>query len=51
MNDPKTTKCPSPTYPEYRADKALLQAQERARQSQPPMMSLASKVPQHRIGD
>jgi len=48
---PKTTKCPSPKYPEYRADKALRQAQERARQSQPPMMSLASKVPQHRIGD
>ena len=48
---PKITKCPSTKYQEYRADKALRQAQERAAKVQPPMMSLASKVPQYRLGD
>lgn len=51
MTNPKITHCPSTKYQEYRADKALRMAQERARQSQPPMISLASKVPNYRIGD
>lgn len=51
MTTPKITKCPSTKYQEYRADKALRMAQERAAKVQPPLVSLASKVPNYRIGD
>lgn len=51
MTKPKVTKCPSPSYREYRADNAMRAAQQRASAVQPPLMSLASKVPSYRVGD
>lgn len=51
MTKPKITQCPSTKYQEYRADRALRIAQERASKVQPPMITLASKVPSYRLGD
>lgn len=42
---PKTTKCPSPAYTEYKPDLATKIAQARAHAVQPSLMSIASKVP------
>ncbi|SPA44620.1 hypothetical protein [Cupriavidus taiwanensis] len=46
---PKITKCPSPAYKPYVPDQATRIAMERASKEQPPLVSLASSVPSHRL--
>lgn len=45
----KTTTYPSPAYREYRPSQAMRIAQQRAAKAQPPLVSLASRVPSHRL--
>lgn len=47
---PKTTKCPSPAYREYRPDLATRLAAEKAARVQPPLMGLSSNVPAYTKG-
>lgn len=51
MSTPKTTKCPSPAYAEYKPDHATRSAQEKAARVQPPLFALASKLPSYRKGE
>lgn len=48
---PKTTTCPSPAYKPLKLDLATRLAQAKAAAVQPPMVSLASTVPSHRVGE
>ncbi len=51
MTKTKTTQCPSPAYKPYKPDLATRIAQDRAASAQPPLVSLASTVPSHRVGE
>lgn len=50
-NEPKLTVCPSPARQDYKPDLAWRLAQQRAERDQPPLFSLASNVPSHRVGE
>ena len=47
--EPKITYCPSPVRQDYRPHLATRIAIAKAQREQPPLVSLASNVPSHRI--